>query len=117
MGLDQYGFIRQKNGQQKEFYWRKHSRLQEFMQKLWHEKGNSNEFNCEEMPLTEENLQLLKQQIESNFDGNFCAGGFFWGHQFQEDAVKQYQEEDTQFVNEALDAVRKGDEVIYSCWW
>ena len=44
MGLDQYAYIKAETTQNEngtahepEFTWRKHARLQEFMEKLWHE--------------------------------------------------------------------------------
>ena len=55
MGLDQYAYIRENT---KEFYWRKHSKLQEFMENVWYqEQGNNEEFNCKDLVLTKEILE------------------------------------------------------------
>lgn len=131
MGLDQYAYVRaqertvkETNGEEyttvdceQEFYWRKHSRLQEFMDILWREKGNTETFNCQHMDLTELDLLCLQDAIADGYADYPCGGGFFWGHQFQEEAVAAEREKDTEFVTAALEAVRSGDRVIYSCWW
>jgi len=131
MGLDQYAYVRAQERKVKEasgeeyttvdsgqeFYWRKHSRLQEFMDRLWQDKGNTEVFNCQHLDLTEDDLLLLQDAIGNGYADHFCEGGFFWGHQFQEEAVQEYKQEDTEFVQAALEAVRDGERVIYSCWW
>lgn len=131
MGLDQYAYVRAQERKVKEasgeeyitvdcdheFYWRKHSRLQEFMERLWRDKGNSETFNCQHMDLNEEDLLLLQEAVGNGYADHFCTGGFFWGHQFQEEAVEEERENDTAFVTAALEAVRSGARVIYSCWW
>ena len=131
MGLDQYAYVRAQERKVKEasgeeyttvdsgqeFYWRKHSRLQEFMDRLWRDKGNTETFNCQNMDLTEDDLLLLQDAIANNYADHPCEGGFFWGHQWQEEAVQEYKAEDTEFVQAALEAARDGERVIYSCWW
>lgn len=130
MGLDQYAYVRAQLtdreedghtftefGGEREFTWRKHSRLQEFMLSLWTEKGNAETFNCQPLELTEEDLLQLQRAIDNGFVDFVCDGGFFWGHQFQKEAVDESREYDLEFVTEALEAVRAGERVIYSCWW
>ena len=110
MGLDQYANVRDKqSGQVKApdyekvysdkyeptqhgFVWRKHSRLQQFMSDIWGEQN-------------------------PNSEEAFCHGGFFWGHQFQEEAVKEYADLDKQFCDWADKELDNGNEVIYSCSW
>jgi hypothetical protein len=81
MGLDQYGFVRQKDhAQAVEFYWRKHSRLQEFMQALWADTvdgEDGEEFNCRELTLTKDDLQDLQGQIAKGYEDYVSRGGFF----------------------------------------
>jgi len=48
---------------------------------------------------------------------NICEGGFFYGHQFQEEAVQEYEETDHQFVTAAREALAEGKQVAYMCWW
>ena len=127
MGLDQYAYIDPKEGarhanQRKEdtFYWRKHSRLHEFMLSIWMEQNpdKSREvFNCRDLYLSEEDLLELKEALANNFDNYTSEGGLFWGHQYQEEAVDEYADQDLNFVQRALDAVREGKRVVYSCWW
>ena len=40
-----------------------------------------------------------------------------WGHQFQEEAVKEYADLDKQFCDWADKELDNGNEVIYSCSW
>ena len=69
MGLDQYAYRVKANGEPFEIaYWRKHNRLQGWMENLWVEKGKPNiqkhpdtgelidEFNCVDMELTWEDI-------------------------------------------------------------
>ena len=131
MGLDQYAYTNATEEERrddeghtymvinggKEFYWRKHSRLQTFMEKLWAEKGMTETFNCQNLELTKADLEKLKKAIDSGFSDDFCSGGFFYGHQFQEEAVNDYKQDDLDFVTEALASIDRGEKVIYTCWW
>ncbi len=140
MGLDQYANVRDKqSGQMKSpdfdkvysdkneykptdhgFVWRKHSRLQQFMQDVWAEQNpdSAEAMNGEdELVLTKDIIKQLRQEVDSNYHNSFCGGGFFWGHQFQEEAVKQYADLDKQFCDWADKELDNGNEVIYSCSW
>lgn len=121
MGLDQYGFVRQKDhAQAVEFYWRKHSRLQEFMQALWADTvhgEDAEDFNCQTLVLTKDDLQDLQEQIAKGYEDYVSQGGFFWGHQWQDQAVEDYAQQDAEFVQAALDALEQGGQVEYSCWY
>ena len=124
MGLDQYAFLRERNQMPDDaeelgesFYWRKHARLQEFMEIQWNKQGKSEDLNCKDMPLTEQQLLDLKYQIEHGYQDWFTEGGFFWGHQFQEEACREYKEQDLQFVEQALDHLKAGGDVVYRCWY
>ena len=119
MGLDQYAWVGRtpSDDAPEDFYWRKHARLQQFMVDLWCEKGCEGELNCNYLDLTEADLLALQEAIGNGYFDQFCEGGFFWGHQFQEEAVQEYKDEDTRFVTAALSAVREGKPVVYSCWY
>jgi len=78
VGLDMYAYVAARAGQQKEYYdaagwdnetkeftspvtkpreiayWRKHPNLHGWMQQLWEAKGNSGDFNGDELELTYE---------------------------------------------------------------
>ena len=137
MGLDQYANIRDKqSGQVKApdyekvysdkyeptqhgFVWRKHSRLQQFMSDIWGEQNPDSEaMNGEdELVITKDIIKQLRKEVDSNYHSSFCHGGFFWGHQFQEEAVKEYADLDKQFCDWADKELDNGNEVIYSCSW
>jgi|TARA_X000001382_G_scaffold105916_1_gene81242 hypothetical protein len=133
MGLDQYGMIgctteKRVDDAGKEytvkiadedFYWRKHARLQDFMEQLWVEKTGrpAVELNCNDMVLTEGDINKLEGAIHNGYVENVCDGGFFYGHQFQDESVKHYREDDLAFIEAAKAAIKEGKQVVYSCWW
>ena len=132
MGLDQYGQIRNKKIDFEKVYsdnyeptihgfvWRKHSRLQTFME---HKFSDLNPTSADpmngndELVLTKDIVRELRKEIDNNFSDSFCSGGFFWGHQFQEEAVKEYSKQDVQFCDWALAQIEKGETVVYNCSW
>ena len=131
MGLDQYAHIRNKKidfdkvysddykPQRDGFVWRKHSRLQTFMQgKFFEQNPNAEDFNGnDELIIDKKIIEELRQEIKSGYASSFCEGGFFWGHQFQEKAVEQYQKQDLEFCDWVLTELDKGNKVVYSCSW
>jgi hypothetical protein len=121
-------------------YWRKHPNLQGWMEALWREKGldspivnrlpegtaDSGEyggldttdafghdkvFNCEELPLTLEDIQNLRKAIL----GEALPGtqGFFFG----EDSDDYYRQQDLEFCDNAEEILKNGGEVVYWSWW
>ena len=121
MGLDQNARLKDKNGDElSTFTWRKHSRLQEFMQKLWMEKTGETDdrkFNCQELSLDAKDLEKLEESANKEYADNFCEGGFFWGHQYQEAQVKEYREQDKEFIQDAKKCIDRGGSVFYECWY
>ena len=125
MGLDQYA-----DGLNKEFYWRKHARLQVFMAREY-EKQNPREekirdkennlahlgFNGGPVNITNEILDRLEEAIKNGYSDYFASDGFFWGQQYQEESVKEYKELDKQFLRAARKALKAGREVTYNCSW
>ena len=126
MGLDQYA-----DGLNKEFYWRKHARLQVFMAREY-EKQNPKEekatsqnysdlsdlgFNGGPVNITNEILDRLEKAIKDGYWDYFAHDGFFWGQQVQEESVKEYKELDKQFLRAARKALKAGREVTYNCSW
>ena len=125
MGLDQYA-----DGLNKEFYWRKHARLQVFMAREYEkqnpkeEKASDNEgglshlgFNGGPVNITYEILDRLEKAIKNGYWDCFAHDGFFLGQQFQEESVKQYKELDKEFLKAARKALKAGREVTYNCSW
>lgn len=112
-----------------EFYWRKHARLQEYMQKVWRERkfGKEGKYMqglhmdgkhdyAEVMFLEREDIVRLQELVE-NDDLPFCPDGFFWGQQFQEESMKEYKELDLKFCKQALKWLDEGKKVWYDCSW
>ena len=126
MGLDQYAWINYKDKDcDEDFYWRKHARLQEFMTKMWsgraENKGKSlDEFNYgEKLCLTEKDLLKLEKAIEQDYSGYFSPGRFFFGHEFQEESMEEYREQDLDFVASALEKLERDPHstITYMCSW
>ena len=131
MGLDQYAGLRDSNGKvHEEFYWRKHARLQVFMNKqfkkqLTKDKHNTIDdlqhlgFNAGEggVKITEEVIKELEEQIKNNYYDCFASDGFFWGQQFQEEAVKEYKSFDKKFIKWAKEQLKQGRLIGYDCSW
>ena len=112
-----------------EFYWRKHARLQEYMQKLWRVRTFGDEAKfwgglrmdgkhdlAEVIFLERADIEKLQELVEN---GNlpFCPDGFFWGQQFQEESMKEYKELDLKFCKQALKWLDEGKKVWYDCSW
>ena len=54
MGLDQNWLVKNGDEQQSIAYHRKFNALEGFMDDKWHEAGNTGEFNCELVKITDE---------------------------------------------------------------
>jgi len=131
MGLDQYGGWLPKPTKEEElhakltnaspeveceFDWRKHAKLQEFMENLWYEKyKNTEEFNCQNMPLDKEDILALQTVVKSK-DLPESMGGMFYGHEFQGQSAEEYKDQDLEFCAKALKWLNEGKTPYYSCW-
>jgi hypothetical protein len=136
MGLDMYAYVAARAGAQAEFsegaswdaekgamvnpnatepreiaYWRKHPNLHGWMQRLWESKGNSGEFNGDELELTWEDLDQLEQDIRNKNLPD--TSGFFFGR----NADDHYREDDLKFVREAKAEAFLGLKVFYNSSW
>ena len=145
MGLDQYAHLRNKKfdfdryyddtkdescTEQNQFKWRKHARLQVFMDKQ-HKKQNKERklesdlkhlgFNSDAYTpyvlVDSKLLDDLEKQIKDDYYDCFCSDGFFWGQQFQEMSAKEYKDQDLEFVKWARQQIQGGKEVVYECSW
>ena len=120
MGLDQYGISRATEkyleGDDRELCtWRKHNRLQGWMENLWFEKGGEGTFNCEDVRLSLEDINRLEKDI---MDKKLpVTGGFFFGNDSYVEYEKWYLEDDMKFIKNAKEALDEGRVVIYSSWW
>tara|TARA_R100001163_G_C4983272_1_gene138611 strand:- start:56 stop:433 length:378 start_codon:yes stop_codon:yes gene_type:complete len=125
MGLDQ---TMMSSSGQKEFYWRKHARLQVFMARKWNDqngyKGNEGAldhlgFNASDKPLilNRDLLDAWESEIEEDYYCSFASDGFFWGQQFQEEQVREYKEQDKEACDWARTQVEQGHQVTFGCSW
>jgi hypothetical protein len=132
MGLDQYAKIKDQDIDFEKVYskeyeptkhgfvWRKHARLQTFMANEFHalNPNSSEPFNGgDQLVMTKDIITRLRKEIDENYHDSFCSGGFFWGHQWQENAVEEYREQDKLFCDWVLTQMEKGNTVIYECSW
>ncbi len=135
MGLDQYAYVATKAGEYNDYYegegefvngewvvpgktrpreiayWRKHPNLQGWMRKLWEAKGNSGEFNGDELELTREDIDMLEQDVLNNQLP--LTSGFFFGNPSDD----YYKKEDLEFVKNARAELFCGLKVFYNSSW
>jgi len=122
MGLDQYAYSREQRDRNEEiseqFYWRKHSKLQEFMETIANEREGMSptDLNCGELELFEDEIIQLQELVKGNSLPE-SPGGFFYGHQFQDEAAEENRDQDLEFCKWALTEIKDGNHVFYSCWW
>jgi hypothetical protein len=136
MGLDMYAYVAAKAGAQAEYdkgmawdkekgaivdprvtepreiaYWRKHPNLHGWMHRLWESRGNSGDFNGDELELTWDDLEQLEQDIRNK---NLpSTTGFFFGNERDD----EYREHDLKFVREAKAEAFLGSKVFYNSSW
>lgn len=136
MGLDMYAYVATKAGQQNEYYegaefnettrefenktvtkpreiayWRKHPNLHGWMRERWESRGNSGDFNGDELELTYEDLEILELDvIAGTLPG---TTGFFFGN----DADEHYREQDLEFIKNARAELFMGLKVFYNSSW
>ena len=122
MGLDQYAFrIDAQTGEEGgevAFQWRKHAKLQAFMETLFEERTglSATDLNCGRLELTLEDIATLEQAVTGN-DLPESPGGFFYGHQIQDEQAFTYQKQDLAFCAWARETLGQDAKVVYSCWW
>ena len=92
-------------------YWRKHPNLHGWMKKLWEAKGNSGEFNGDELELTWADLDELELAV--NERRLPATSGFFFGS----DADQHYYENDLEFIRNARAELFCGLKVFYNSSW
>lgn len=123
MGLDQYAYTLDQNGEKTELaYWRKHPNLHGFMEHLWHEKGcptapeqsdpaGLSNFNCVPLALDEDDLDRLEADV--NGAALPATVGFFFG----DNSDEYYKNKDLEFIAAARKALAEGKRVFYDSWW
>ena len=114
MGLDQFAYIRDKEGNQIDLqYWRKHNALQGWMENLYRYKGGKESFNCVAIQLTSGDLDRLEEDV--------ClrqlpvTTGFFYGADTSQDDYNF--DRDLEFIAKAREKDKEGYRVYYSSSW
>ena len=124
MGLDQFAFAIDNNGEKEELaYWRKHPNLQGWMENLWEAKGRPglddanmggdgmSDFNCVPLELNSDDLDDLEDAVRGS--GLPSTVGFFFGS----DSDDYYKQKDLEFIQKAREALDAGLVVVYDSWW
>jgi hypothetical protein len=94
------------------FYWRKYHDLHGWMKKLYYKKGGTEEFNCDYVMLTLEDLEDLEKDVR---EGNLPnTEGFFFGNNPPD---SKSIENDIDFIYAAKRAIGDGLYVFYTSWW
>ena len=136
MGLDQYAYARDPRIERDEededdwggdvhiMDWRKHNRLQGYMEQIWLEQGGEygeswgDGFNGKEVKLGVEEINALEEAI-ANRDLPETSG-FFFGNDSYEDYENEewgYLKSDQEFIAEARKLLAEGFEVYYNSSW
>ena len=114
MGLDMYAYTAAEPAAENPreiAYWRKHPNLHGWMHRLWESKGNSGDFNGDELELTWEDLDALEQAVREKTLP--ATGGFFFGNNSDD----EYQERDLKFIRDAKAELFLGLRVFYNSSW
>ena len=136
LGLDMYAYVAVKAGQHNEYYegatfnhitgdlenntvakpreiayWRKHPNLHGWMRHLWESRGNSGDFNGDELELTWQDLDDLERAVSHNQLPS--TRGFFFGDESDE----YYREQDIEFIRKARAELFLGLKVFYNSSW
>lgn len=119
MGLDQYAYVVDGNCREQIAQWRKHNRLQGWMESLAIERdivSKSDEFNCVDLELSEDDLNKLETDIIT-FNLPKTDGFFFGADSYDQMKMGYLHDEDMKFLVMAREALSRGHKVVYSCWW
>lgn len=117
MGLDMWAFATvgaqadERNSSSEIAYWRKHPNLHGWMKQLWESKGNSGDFNGDDLELTWDDITDLENAIVHGALPD--TNGFFFGNNSDD----HYRDKDLEFITEARTQIFLGFKVIYSSSW
>jgi hypothetical protein len=118
VGLDMYAYAAAKastewdgNSHLELAQWRKHPNLHGWMHKLWESKGNTGDFNGDELELTWEDLEQLEEDIANSQLPS--TTGFFFGNP----ADDYYKQQDLEFIRNARAEIFMGLRVFYNSSW
>ena len=58
-----------------------------------------------------------ENEIEAQYYHSFASDGFFWGQQFQEEQVREYNQQDKEACDWARTQIDQGHTITYDCSW
>lgn len=94
-------------------YWRKFNHLHGWMEKLYRTKGGTApDFNCAPVRLMPDDLDLLEYALKNN-NLEHTPGFFFGGSEMYPEDVEKTQK----FIDDARQAIKDGQAVLYDSWW
>ena len=115
MGLDQLAVAKKGDEEKVIADWRKHNRLQGWMESLYRSQGGTGEFNCQPVKLTINDINSLETAVRKA-DLPKTEGFFFGGDSYEWD-MNYYANKDLEFIARAKEALADGWTVTYDCWW
>lgn len=102
--------------QEELYYWRKHPNLHGYMEKLYSERGGTEEFNCVKLILTKEDIETLIDKIKREINGEKVFEnviGFFFGKTCGEE-----WKDDLEVFTKVLEETNWDKETVYyDSWW
>ena len=113
------------------YFWRKHTKLHQFMNDYYFqlvEDGEIKEpenaaedkpfgtFNCVPLYLPMGKIRELDELVRHE-ELPESDGGFFWGHQWQDETAADNKQQDIAFCKWAMNETDKGNYIYYSCWF
>ena len=96
------------------YYFRKHSDLHGFLMNIWlmnNPEKDNDDFNCEIMEITEDILNLLKDECSKKEHIHYS--GFFWGSSYETD----WNDTENKLIPIIEEELNKGNKVYYSSDW
>lgn len=96
-------------------YWRKCNTLQGWMEKLYVQKGGTEEFNCTPLKIVSEDLDALEEALKDPEKNLPPTEGFFFGAQLPMSAEEIITTRE--FIKNARAEIEKGRTVYYVCWY
>ena len=97
-------------------YWRKHNRLQGWMEDLWRARGGEGDFNLEYLELDADDIDNLRSAV-LNGDLPETRGFFFGTDSYEADWRNELEAQDLEFCDKANQCFEQGLHVYYFCWW
>jgi len=115
MGLDQIAIAKKGDDEKVIADWRKHNRLQGWMESLYRSHGGTGDFNCQPVKLTIDDIDSLETVVRKADLPK--TEGFFFGSDSYEFDMNYYVNQDLEFITKAKEALADGWTVTYDCWW